>query len=129
VQLCNRALKAFGLSFYAFMKRCFRVNNLFRPPFAIITLPNTISSLEKIHRFLLNFGALSPNLFLDFPARQFREIILKKSSKNTQNALIEWLWQESTRYFTKIEVCVVSLVLSLVFKTVFKIFLAPLVCL
>jgi hypothetical protein len=50
---------------------------------------------------LLNFGALSPNLFLEFsPARQVPEII-KESSKNTKNALFEWLGKETTKCFTK----------------------------
>jgi hypothetical protein len=54
---------------------------------------------------------------------------LQESSKNTQNALIEWIRNETTRCFTKIEVYVVSKVLSLVFKTVFGIFLAHIFCL
>jgi hypothetical protein len=45
---------------------------------------------EKNQRFLLNFGALSPNLFLDL-ARQVPEIILNEYSKNIENALFEWL--------------------------------------
>jgi hypothetical protein len=50
-------------------------------------------------------------------ARQVPEIILSESSKNTENALIEWLPKETTRYFPKTKVYVVSLDLSLVFKT------------
>jgi hypothetical protein len=34
-------------------------------------------SIEKNQRFLLNFGALSPNLFLDFASRPDPEIIQK----------------------------------------------------
>jgi hypothetical protein len=64
-----------------------------------------------------------------FPALRVSEIILNESSKNTENAFIEWVWKENTKYFPKIKVCVVSLVLSLVFKSVFGIFLTPLVCL
>jgi hypothetical protein len=86
--------------------------------------------VEKNQRCLRIFGALSPNLFLKFlPARQAPEIILNESSKNTENALIEMLRKETTRYFTKTKVYVASLVLSLVFKIVFAIFLASLVCL
>jgi hypothetical protein len=70
------------------------------------------------------------DVFRFFPARQIPEIIIfNKSSKNTENALIEWLQKETTRYFTKIIVYAVSLVLSLVFKTVFGIFLESLVLL
>jgi hypothetical protein len=69
---------------------------------------------------LLNFGALIPNLFLEFfQARQVPEIIYNESSKNTENALIEWLRKETTRYFLKTKVCVVCLVLSLVSKLFF----------
>jgi hypothetical protein len=64
------------------------------------------------------------NLIPDF---QVPEIILNESSKNTENALIEWLPKETTKYFPNTKVYVVSLDLSLVFKTVFGIFLAPLV--
>jgi hypothetical protein len=49
--------------------------------------------------------------------------------KNTENALIEWLWNETTRCFTKAAVYVLYLELNLVFKMVFGIFLAALVCL
>jgi hypothetical protein len=96
----------------------FVFNNL-----ALITLHNTILSFEKNLRFLINFGALIPNLFLEF-CQHVR--FLSESSKNTENAPIEWLRKETTRYFSKIKVYVVSLVLSLVYKTVFGIFLAPL---
>jgi hypothetical protein len=51
-----------------------------------------------------------------------------KSTKNTVNALIEWLLKATTWYFTKTKVYVVSFILCLVF-TVFGIFLATLVCL
>jgi hypothetical protein len=85
-----------------------------------ITQPNTIFSFEKNHRFLHNFGALSPNPFLDFPqTRQVSEITLNESSKNTQTALIEWFRNETTRYFTKTKVYVVYLGWSLVIKTIF----------
>jgi hypothetical protein len=52
--------------------------------------------------------------------RQVPEIILNESSKNTENALIEWLWKATARYFMKTQV--VSLVLSLVLKTLWNIF-------
>jgi hypothetical protein len=54
---------------------------------------NEFVFFEKNQRFLLNFGALSPNLFLG----QVPEIILR----NTEIALFEWLGKETTRYFTK----------------------------
>jgi hypothetical protein len=47
--------------------------------------------------------------------------------KKTENALIEWRRKETTKYFPETKVYVVYL--SLVFKTVLGIFLAPLVCL
>jgi hypothetical protein len=75
----------------------------------IITLPNTILSFEN----------KSTILFSDFSQH---EINLNKSSKNTENALIEWLRKDTTSYFTKTIVYVVAL--SLFFKTVFGIFLA-----
>jgi hypothetical protein len=73
---------------------------------------NTILSFEKNQRFLLYFGE-----------------IINESSKNTENALIEWFRKETTRFFMETKVYGVSLILSLVFKTGFRIFLAPLVCL
>jgi hypothetical protein len=82
---------------------------------------NKFLSYEKSQRFLLNFRF--------FPARQVPEIILNKSSLNTENVFIEWLRKETTRFFTKIKVHVFSSVLSLVFETGFGTFLAPLVCL
>jgi hypothetical protein len=84
---------------------------------------------EKNQQLLLNFDADSESFIRFFPARLVPQIILKESSKNTQHALIEWLRKETTRYFTKTKVNVVSLVLSLVFKTVFGIFLTSLICL
>jgi NADH:ubiquinone oxidoreductase subunit 5 (subunit L)/multisubunit Na+/H+ antiporter MnhA subunit len=85
-------------------------------------------SFEKNQRFLLNFGALSPNLvFKFFSARQVSEIFLNKSSKKTENALMAS--ERDNKVFPKTKVYVISLVLSLVFKTVFGIFLSPLVCL
>jgi hypothetical protein len=51
------------------------------------------------------------------------------TSKITDNTLIGWLQKETTRYFSKIKVHVVSFVLSLLFKNVFGMYLAPLVCL
>jgi hypothetical protein len=74
------------------------------------------------------------NKFLSFEknqisARQVPEIILSESSKDSENALIEWLQKETTRYFPKTKEYVVSFVLSLACKTVFGIFLGPLVCL
>jgi hypothetical protein len=72
---------------------------------------------------------MNETVFIFSPARQIPEIILNESSKNTENAFIEWLLKKTIRYFTKIKVYVVSMVLSLVFKTVFEIFLARLACL
>jgi hypothetical protein len=61
---------------------------------------NKFLFFEKNLRFLLNFGALTPNLFLRlFPAPQVSEIILIESSKTTQNALIERLRNETTKVF------------------------------
>jgi hypothetical protein len=37
---------------------------------------------------------------------------LNEASKNTGNALIEWLWKDTTKYFPKIKVNVVSMCLS-----------------
>jgi hypothetical protein len=56
----------------------------------------------------------------------YPKIIVIESSKKNKNALIEWLRKETTKYFTKTKKYVVSLILSLVFKTVFAIFLAHL---
>jgi hypothetical protein len=64
-------------------------------------------------------------IFEFFPARQVFEIILNESSMSL-NVLIEWLRKDKTKFFTKTRVYVVSLMLSLVFKTVFGIFLAAL---
>jgi hypothetical protein len=69
---------------------------------SLISLPNKFLCVEKNQRFLLNFDALGPNLFLRFlPTRQVPEIILNEYSRNTANALFEWLGKETTRYFTK----------------------------
>jgi hypothetical protein len=57
-----------------------------------------ISCFKKNQQFLLNFGALSPNLFLDFLARQAPEIILNEYSRNTENALFKWLWKETESF-------------------------------
>jgi hypothetical protein len=63
----------------------------------------------------------SEPVFKFFPART--EIVLNESFKKTESALIEYLCKVTSRYFTKIKINVVSLVLSLVFKTVFGVFL------
>jgi hypothetical protein len=69
---------------------------------SLISLPNKFLCVEKNQRFLLNLDVLSPNLFLRFlPTRQVPEIILNEYSRNTANALFEWLGKETTRYFTK----------------------------
>jgi hypothetical protein len=81
---------------------------------------------NQIYRF---WAADFESVFRFFPARQVSEIILNESSKNTENALIEWLRKEITMFLTKTKVYLVSLILSLVFKTGFGIFLAPLSCL
>jgi hypothetical protein len=48
-----------------------------------------------------------------------------------ENALIEWLWlqKDKTKYFLQSKVYVVYLIISVVSKTGFAIFLAHLVCL
>jgi hypothetical protein len=93
-----------------------------------ISRPNTILSLKKM--ILAQFCcADSEPVFRFFPARKVYEITFSESSKNTENAPIEWLQKETTRYFLKTKVYVIPSVLSLVFKTVFGIFLTPPVCL
>jgi hypothetical protein len=57
--------------------------------------------------------SVGANLFLDF----------SQYFSYTENALIEWLRKETTMFLKKPKV---SFVFSLVFKTVFGIFLAPL---
>jgi hypothetical protein len=49
--------------------------------------------LKKNQRFLLNLGALSLSLFLDF-SQHVTDIILNEYSRNTENALLEWLGKE-----------------------------------
>jgi hypothetical protein len=49
--------------FFDFLKALWEFLLIF--DFSQITLPNTILAFEKNQRFLLIFGALSPNLFLD----------------------------------------------------------------
>jgi hypothetical protein len=49
--------------------------------------------LKKNQRFLLNLGALSPSLFLDF-SQHVTDIILNEYSRNTENALFEWLGKD-----------------------------------
>jgi hypothetical protein len=69
-------------------------------------------------------------LYLVFsPALQVSEIILNESSTSTENALIEGLQKETTKYILKSKVYVVYLVISVVLKIGFVIFLAHLVCL
>jgi hypothetical protein len=109
------------------------------PPLFYVTSPikrvNEVKYLglhytTKWHVFLMFYFQISADHESDLRfslARQAPEIILNESSKNTENALIEWLPKETTRYFPKIKVYVVSLDLSLIFKTVFGIVLAPLV--
>jgi hypothetical protein len=59
-------------------------------------------NIIKINDSFLIFGALSPNLYLDFfAARQVHDKILNESSKNTENALNEWLRKETTRCFSE----------------------------
>jgi hypothetical protein len=62
---------------------------------------NKLLSFENNQQFLLNFGALSPRFF---SGRQVPEIIRNESSKNTENALIEWLRKATTRYYSEIKV-------------------------
>jgi hypothetical protein len=73
-------------------------------------------NLKKLKTFIHWIKFIKLQRMKKFPARQVPEIIFNISSKNTGNAL------KSTVY-------VISLVLNLVFKTVFEIFLAHLVCL
>jgi hypothetical protein len=47
---------------------------------------------KTVELFLFKFWwSESESFFRFFPARQVLEIILDESSKNTENALIEWL--------------------------------------
>jgi hypothetical protein len=81
--------------------------------------------------FFIDFQFLITAPYLVFShgtaARQDSEIILNESSKSTENSLIEWLQKDTATYFLKSKVYVVSLILSLVSKTSFGIFLAHLV--
>jgi hypothetical protein len=52
-----------------------------------------------------------------FPTRQVSEIVLNESSKSTENALIEILQKDITKYFLKSKVYEVSLVISVVSRT------------
>jgi hypothetical protein len=61
-----------------------------------------------------------------FPARQVPKKIFNEFSRNTENALS---WERDHKVIYEIKVYVVSLVLSIVFKIVFGMFLSPLVCL
>jgi hypothetical protein len=86
-------------------------------------------SFEKNQQFLFNFGALGLNLFSDF-SQNVR--FLRYFSINILKTLKMVYWVSSERdnkVFPKTKGYVVSLVLSLDFKTVFGIFLSPLVCL
>jgi hypothetical protein len=58
--------------------------------------------------------AESESVFRIFPAHQFPEIILNEYLRNTENAIFKWLRERDNKVF---KVHVVSLVLSLVFKT------------
>jgi hypothetical protein len=71
----------------------------------------------------------SESVFRFFPACLVPEIFLNTSSKNTENALVEWFQKRKTRYFSKTKVHVVSLVVHVIFKTIFGVLFAPLVCL
>jgi hypothetical protein len=80
---------------------------------------------EKNQRFLIKFGACveSESVFGFFPALQvFMIIVSNDSPKPTEKALIEWLRKMIPKCFPKTNVYVDSLVLSLVFKTIFGIF-------
>jgi hypothetical protein len=95
----------------------------------MITLPNTIFPPAKLDFFHRDSAAYYDSVLSFFPARQVSEIILNESTESTDYALIEWLQTETTKYFLKSKVYVVSLVISVVSKTGFGIFLAHLVCL
>jgi hypothetical protein len=89
-----------------------------------ITLIKTIFSTifsTIFHRFL---AANYDSVLSFFPARQVSETILNESSKST-----EWLQKDTTKYFPKFKVYVVSLIIGVVSKTGFGNFLAHLVCL
>jgi hypothetical protein len=92
---------------------------------------NRSFSFRKLNStFFHRFSAACYDSVLSFfSARQGSEIILNISSKNTENALIECLQKDTTKYFLKSKVYVVPLVISVVSKTGFEIFLAHLVCL
>jgi hypothetical protein len=80
--------------------------------------------------FFHKFSAVNYDSVLSFfPGRPVSAIILRESSKSTGNVLIEGLQKDTTKYFLKSKVYVVSLVKSVVSKTGFGIFLAHLVCL
>jgi hypothetical protein len=61
-------------------------------------------------------------------ARQVSEKIFNESFKSTENASIEQLQKDTKKYFLKSKVYVVSLIIIVVFKTGFVIYLAHLVC-
>jgi hypothetical protein len=81
-----------------------------------------IISFYLVRKINVFWCAESEFVFILILSRQVPEMILNESSKNTENTLRK----ETTRHLTKTKGCVVSLVLSLVLKTVFGIFLAPL---
>jgi hypothetical protein len=58
--------------------------------------------------FFINFQLLKIYSVHSFsPARQGSKIVLNESSKSTENALIEWLQKDITKYFLKSKVYVV----------------------
>jgi hypothetical protein len=101
--------------------------------FWYVTQPSknrSFSSHKLNSTFFHTFSAAHCDSVLSFlPATQVSEIVLNESSKSSENALIEWLEKDTTKYFLKSKVYVVSLVMSVVSKTAFGIFLAHLVCL
>jgi hypothetical protein len=97
---------------------------------ASITQPNKKKAIFFSH-FLNStfFHRFSAPYLVFFPARQVSGIVLNESFKSYENVLIEWLQKDTTKYFLKFKVYVVSLVINVVSKTGFGIFLAHLVCL
>jgi hypothetical protein len=72
-----------------------------------ITLHDFFRELNStiFHRFL---AAFYDSVLSFFPARQVSEIFVIESSKSTENALIESLQKDTTKYFLKSKVYVVK---------------------
>jgi hypothetical protein len=84
-------------------------------------------SFRKLNStFFYRFSASNYDSVLSFfPARKVSEIFLNESTENALiEALIEWLQKDTTKCFLKSIVYVVSLIMSVVSKTGFGIFLS-----